>query len=245
MSLKIMVVDDEPASLQLVRSLAAPLDHVVLTFEDYQAAGQKGETQRFDVVFVGMRLPDAVGLDLARQLRNSATNRETAIVMLSATDDIPSLRKAFGGGADLVITKPVTAGRLRPLLAVMDSPGWKNKRKAARLPLFTEVSCTWDGRQYLLRSMNISESGMLLQGSLDAEVGQEVSLEFKIADVGATVNVFARIMRKDGTDRFGVGFIGLAPEAHNAIQLYVMGRLKDLTPPRDLSGIGMRRLFNP
>jgi CheY-like chemotaxis protein len=218
---------------------------VVLAFEDYQAAGQKGETQRFDVVFVGMGLPDVMGLDLAQRLRNSASNREAAIVMLSATDDIPSLRKAFGEGADLVLTKPLTAGRLRPLLAVMDSPGWRNKRKAARLPLFTEVHCTWDGRQYLLRSMNISESGMLLQGSLDAEVGQEVSLEFKIVDVGAGLNVLARITRKEGTDRFGAGFTGLAPEDHNAIQLYVMGRLMDLTPPRDLSGIGMRRLFNP
>lgn len=245
MSLKIMVVDDEPASLQLVRSLAAPLDHVVLTFEDYQAAGQRGETQRFDVVFVGLRLPDVKGLDLVQRLRNSEVNRETAIVMLSATDDIPSLRQAFGEGADLVLTKPVTASRLRSLLAAMDSPGWKNKRNAVRLPLFTEVNCTRDDRQYLLRSMNISESGMLLQGSLDAEVGEELSLEFKIADVGATLNVLARIARKEGTDRFGVGFVGLAPEAHNAIQLYVMGRLKDLTPPRDFSGIGMRRLFNP
>ena len=245
MSLKIMVVDDEPASLQLMRSLAAPLDHVVLPFEDYRAAGEKAEMQRFDVVFVGMRTSDPGGLELARQVRNSAANREAAIIMLSATDDIPSLRKAFGEGADLVVTKPVTASRLRPMLAAMDSPGWKNKRNAARLPLFTEVNCTWDSRQFSLRSLNISESGMLLQGSLDAEVGQEVAIEFKIAEVRATLNVPARIIRKEDASRVGVGFTGLAPEDRNAIQLYVMGRLKDLTPPRDLSGIGMRRLFNP
>jgi CheY-like chemotaxis protein len=245
MSLKIMVVDDEPASLQLMRSLAAPLDHMVLPFGDYHAAGEKADTQRFDAVFVGMRMPDPAGLDLVRRVRNSEANREAAIVMLSATDDIPSLRKAFGEGADLVLTKPVTAGRLRPMLAAMDSPGWKGKRSAARLPLFTEVSCTWDGRHYAMRSMNISESGMLLQGKLDAEVGQEVAVEFKLAEVGATLNVPARIVRKEDNSRVGLGFTGLAPEDRNAIQLYVMGRLKDLTPPRDLSGIGMRRLFNP
>lgn len=245
MSLKIMVVDEEPASLQLIRSLAAPLGHVVLTFADYRAAGEKADTLRFDVVFVGMQTSDPVGLELVQRIRNSAANRETEIVMLSATDDIPSLRKAFGEGADLVLSKPVTGGRLRPMLAVMDSPGWKGKRRAARLPLFTEVNCTWDGRQFLLRSMNISESGMLVQGSLDAEVGQEVGLEFKIADVGVSLNVAARIARKEATDRVGVGFIGLAPEEQNAIQLYVLGRLKDLTPPRDFSSIGMRRLFNP
>jgi hypothetical protein len=45
--------------------------------------------------------------------------------------------------------------------------------------------------------MNISESGMLLQGSLDAEVGQEVAVEFKLAEVGATLNVPGRIVRKE------------------------------------------------
>lgn len=245
MSLKIMVVDDEPGSAKLMRSLAAPLDHTVLTFEDSQEAGRRAEEQRFDVVFVGMRAPQMSGIELARRVRNSQPNRETAIVMLSSTDDIESLRKAFGEGADFVLTKPVTAGRLRPILAAMDSSGWKGKRHSARLPLFTEVICTCDGRHFPLRSLNISESGMLLQPTVDIKVGQEVGLEFKIAEVRASLNVRARIARKEGAERVGVEFIGLAPENHNAIQLYVLGRLKDLTPPRDLTDIGMRRLYRP
>ena len=245
MSLKIMVVDDEPLSLQLIRSLATPSGHTVLTFEDSQEAGERAEKQRFDVTFVGMRMPQLDGLELARRIRNSEPNRETTIVMLSATDDIGNVRKAFGEGADFVITKPVTAGRLRPMLAAMDSSGWKGRRHAARLPLFTEVVCKWDDRQIPLRSMNISESGMLLQPTVDVEVGQEVALEFKIAEVRTSLNVLARIVRKEGTERVGMAFIGLAPEDHNAIQLYVMGRLQEYTPSRDFSGVGMRRLFNP
>jgi hypothetical protein len=155
------------------------------------------------------------------------------------------LRKAFGEGADLVLTKPLTAGRIGPMLAAMDSPGWKGKRHAARLPLSTEVNCMWNERHSPLRSLNISESGMLLQGSVDAEVGQEVGLEFKIAEVRASLNVLGRIVRKEGTERVGIAFIGLAPEDLNAIQLYVMGRLKNLIPPRDLSGTRMHRLFSP
>ena len=245
MALKIMVFDDEPMSLKLIRSLAAPLGHIVLTFEDSEGAGQRAEQQRFDVAFVGMRMPQLDGLELACRIRNSQLNRETAIVMLTATDDIESLRKAFGEGADFVLTKPVTSGHIRPMLAAMDSPGWKGKRHADRLPLITEVICTWDDRQFRMRSMNISESGMLLQPSVDVELGQEVALEFKIAEVRASLSVLARIVRKEGTARVGVEFIGLAPEDHNAIQLYVIGRLKDLTPPRDLSDIRMHRLFSP
>ena len=48
--------------------------------------------------------------------------------MLSSTADIPSLRKAFGEGADLVITKPIQAEHLRRMLAAMESPEWKHKK---------------------------------------------------------------------------------------------------------------------
>jgi len=245
MSLKIMVVDDEPVSLKLIRSLAAPLGHTVLTFEDSQEAGRRAEQQRFDLTFVGMRAPQLDGLQLARRIRNSQPNREATIVMLSSSDDVENLRKAFGEGVDFVLTKPVTAARLRPMLAAMDSPGWKGRRLAARLPLFTEVICTYGEKQFPLRSMNISETGMLLQPSVDAEIGQEVALEFKIAEVRAALTPLARVVRKEGNERAAVAFIGLAPEHHNAIQLYVMGRLKDLTPPRDLSDVRMRRLSHP
>jgi len=231
MSLKIMIVDDEPVSVRLVRSLAAPLNHTVLALQDSQEAGQRADKQRFDVVFVGMG-----GLELTRRIRNSQPNRETTIVVLSATEDIESLREAFGEGADLVLTKPISAVRLRPMLAAMDSPGWQGKRHAARLPLFTAVNCTWGDRQFPLRSMNISQSGMLLQPSLDAEVGQEVSLDFKITEVRASLSVRARIVRKEGTLRVAIEFISLAPEDQNAIQLYVMGRLvSGQTPTRELS----------
>jgi CheY-like chemotaxis protein len=243
MTLKIMVIDDERLSLGPMRPLAAPLGHTVLAFDNAQEVGERAEKQRFDVIFVGIPQPN--GLELVRRIRNSQPNREATIVMVSPTDDVDSVRKAFGEGADLVLTKPITAARLRPMLAAMDSSDWKTKRHRVRLPLFTDVICTWDGRQIPLRSMNISESGMLLQPSVDIDIGQEVALEFKIVEVRTSLNVLARIVRKEGTERIAIEFIGLTPEDINAIGLYLIGHLKDLTPPRDLSGVGTRGLFIP
>jgi len=236
MSLKILVADDEPVSLKAMRSLTASLGHTVLAFSDLQEAGERAEEQRFDVAFLGMRTPELNGLELARRIRNSETNHETAIVMLNSTDDIKSLRIAFGEGVDFVLTKPVTASRLRPMLAAMQSPGWKGKRHAARLPLFTEVSCKWGGQEFGLQSMNISESGILLRPSIDAEIGEEVSLSFKFEEFRAALNVRARIARKDGTERVGMEFFGLAAEDINAIQLYVMGHLSKVPVSHERGG---------
>jgi len=225
MPLNIMVVDEEPVSLQLMRSLTDPLDHTVLTLQSGQEAAQRAEQQRFDVVFVGMGVPELGGLELARRIRSSKHNRDAAIVMLSNTDDIPSLRKAFGEGADFVLAKPVTANRLRPMLTAMASPGWKGRRHAARMPLVTDVNCRWQNHKFVLRSLNISESGMLLRPSLEVGLNKEVFLDFQIPDVRASLDVRARIVRKEGSDRVAVGFLGLEPEDANAIQLYVNGHV--------------------
>jgi CheY-like chemotaxis protein len=242
MSLKIMVVDDEPKSAQLLRALATPLGHTVLPVADYAAAEEVGETQRFDVAFVGMGLPDPRGFELARRIRNSRLSHHAAIVMLSNTGDIPSLRKAFGVGADLVLTKPIVADHLRRMLDAMGLPEWK-KRHAARLPFSAEVKCSWNGEERVLRALNISESGMLLRPSIDAEVGQQVALEFRIEEVRSSLNLISRVARHEGTDRVGVEFIDLAPEDRNAIQVYVTGRLKDSAPPRNSSNLGPARMF--
>ena len=79
MSLKIMVVDDEPVSAKLIRTLAVPLGHTILTFEGSEAAGQRAEAQRFDVAFLGARKQEMNGIELARRIRNSQPNCETTI----------------------------------------------------------------------------------------------------------------------------------------------------------------------
>jgi CheY-like chemotaxis protein len=245
MSQGILAVDTEPASLNLIRVLAVGEGFRVSTFENYQEAMQASGTQHFDILFVGIATAESEGLAIVRRARDSNLNRESTMVILAATDDIAVLRKALSEGADLVLTKPVVANRLRPLLVAMKARDWKLKKGAARMPLFAEVKCTWDEHEFALRSMNISESGMLLQPSLDIEIGQEVGLEFTIAELRASLTLLARIVRKEDKRSVAVQFIGLAPEDQNAIQLYVMGRLKDEKPAREGADWRMRRLFEP
>jgi CheY-like chemotaxis protein len=245
MSLKLMVVDDEPRSSALMRSVAAPLGYLVQPFEDYELAAKKGEAQAFDAIFVGMAASEPTGLELVRRLRRSEPNRGSVLVILSVTDDVVALRKAFGEGADLFLVKPIQGDRLHRMLAAFLE--WKGKRHAARLPFFGEVLCNWNGRQFQLRSSNISESGMLLRPAPEVEVGQEVHLEFRIAEIHSSLSVVGRVVRKDGAQAVGVQFIGLRPEEVNAIHVYVTGRMKDFTRPASafLSDTRPRRLFNP
>jgi hypothetical protein len=55
----------------------------------------------------------------------------------------------------------------------------------------------------------------------------------------------ARVVRKQGPLNVGMDFVNLAPEDMNAIQLYVIGHLKESISHKDSSGPQMRRLFTP
>jgi CheY-like chemotaxis protein len=243
MSLKIMVVDDEALTLKVMRSLIVPLGHRILTLENGQEARQHAEKERFEVIFVGMPGPD--GIKLARQILDSQPNKDTIVVMLSVKDDIQTLREAFGAGVTFVVPKPIASARILPMLAAVDSPNWEVRRHAARLPISTEVNCEWGNQGFSMRSVNISESGMLLRSShaVKVEIGGEVSLEFKIVELRASLNVRARIVRKEGSEGVGVEFIGLQVEDRNAIQLYIMGHLREQKPARDLPDSRMHRLL--
>jgi len=107
MSLKVMFADDEAKLQTLLRSVAVSLGHTVLPFDGYEAALQKLDTQRFDLALLGMDSVEMDGIELAHRMRHSARNREAIIVMLTQNEDIPSLRKALGEGADLIVTKPI------------------------------------------------------------------------------------------------------------------------------------------
>ena len=211
------------------------MGHSVAPFPDYRStAGPQSENHHFDVCFVGMQSARRLrARQLAHRIRNSKPNHEAIIVMLSAGDDVACRRKAFGEGVDLILNKPISARQRSPHM-LEAFPNWKNKgRCAARLPLLTDVVCTSDGREFKARSLNISESGMLLEQSVAAEIGGEVTLIFPHPEIRASLDRSARIVRKENTQRVATEFIGLAPEDRNAIHLYVTGRSKDAKPTRD------------
>jgi CheY-like chemotaxis protein len=245
MSLKIMVVDHEPKFPKLLRSLAIPMGHAVSAFEDCQASVDRIRSQRLDVAFLSMNLPETDRMELVDRIRNSDPSRNAIIAFLCETEEISAMRKGLGQGADLILAGPVSADRLTRMLSALEPSKWRTQRAAARLPLFTQVVCTWNDSKFSVRSFNISETGMLLQSSNEVGIDQQIRLEFKIQEIGTSFDVLARIARKEGSERMAVAFVNLTREDQNAIHLYVTGQTKDSSLPKSRLEMGPRRLWPP
>jgi len=99
-SLRILVVEDEPATLRLMARLLQGLGHAVTTAGTIASASGAGE---FDVIVSDIGLPDGTGLDLMRRVVSEG--RVTAITLIGygMEEDVPRSREA---GFTAHMTKP-------------------------------------------------------------------------------------------------------------------------------------------
>ncbi|TMC50981.1 MAG: response regulator transcription factor [Chloroflexi bacterium] len=105
----ILVVDDEPEIVRLVRDYLEHSGFTVVTASDGPAALQTARTRRPDLVVLDLGLPGLDGLDVTRELRRNGT---VPIVMLSARGDESDKLVGLELGADDYLTKPFSPKEL-------------------------------------------------------------------------------------------------------------------------------------
>lgn len=105
----ILVVDDEPQILRLVRDYLERGGFKVLTALDGEAALRTASTQHPDLVVLDLGLPSIDGIDVTRSLRR---NVMVPIIMLTARADESDKLVGLELGADDYVTKPFSPKEL-------------------------------------------------------------------------------------------------------------------------------------
>ena len=109
---RILVIDDEPDLLELVRVNLHQAGYRVET----AASGRRGLEQmrhsKPDLVILDLMLPDISGIELCRQVRADNELSRTPIIMLTAKADEVDRVVGFELGADDYVTKPFSPREL-------------------------------------------------------------------------------------------------------------------------------------
>ena len=227
MGFKVMFVDDEPELLKLFKALAEPLGCEVLTITDSQEAAQRISKEKFDGVFLDAMMPGLDGFELAKRVRSSSSNSATPIAMLTGSNDVDTMRKGFQVGVTFFLGKPLSQQRLVLLLRTMRGSLLREKRRYARLPIRVVVTFRVGSQAVRTESVNISESGMLIERSGGAPVGFETTLEFVLPQPGRPLKLRAKVVRKDAPDLMAVQFQELKVEDHQALQEFVNAKIPE------------------
>jgi two-component system, OmpR family, KDP operon response regulator KdpE len=112
----ILVVDDEPAIVRLVRTALQADGYAVITAGSGEAALEILEDQRPDLVVLDLMLPGIDGYETLRRIRSM---NQVPVIMLTARAGDADRLKGFHGGADDYVTKPFNPDELAARVAAV------------------------------------------------------------------------------------------------------------------------------
>lgn len=107
---RILIVDDEPRLVRLVREVLGAAGYEVLESAEGEAALELVALERPDLILLDILLPKGMdGYEICRRIREFS---EVPIIMLTAKAQEADILKGFDAGADDYITKPFSAKEL-------------------------------------------------------------------------------------------------------------------------------------
>lgn len=106
--MKVLVADDEPDILEIVRYNLEAEGYEVFTASNGEEALQRARALKPDLVVLDVMMPRRTGMDVCRNLRSDAAFHDTLILMLTALNDELSQVRGLEYGADDYVSKPVS-----------------------------------------------------------------------------------------------------------------------------------------
>jgi signal transduction histidine kinase/CheY-like chemotaxis protein len=126
---KVLVIDDDPAQIGVVRSLLEPLDFTVLHAFNGKQGHALAIAERPDIVLLDISMPGESGWDVCRRLREDL-GRAVKIIMVSA--NVHEFNRGGDGQAshDMFLKKPVELDAMLDVVAEQLSIHWIGEKPA-------------------------------------------------------------------------------------------------------------------
>jgi len=102
----ILVADDEPEILDLMRLMFEWEDYTVVETRDGEQALEQARALKPDLILSDVRMPKMTGLEVLEQLRADPELAAIPVIMLSVVTTLPQVRTALQNGAIAYMPKP-------------------------------------------------------------------------------------------------------------------------------------------
>lgn len=105
---KILIADDEPDILEIVKFNLENEGYQVITAHNGEEALIKARAERPELIILDVMMPIRTGIEVCKVLRTLPEFKETLIIFLTALSDDASAIAGLETGADDYISKPVS-----------------------------------------------------------------------------------------------------------------------------------------
>jgi len=163
--IQILVVDDEPDILQLLKISLSRMGLTVYTAATIGAAKVELDKVSFHFCLTDMKLPDGNGIELVEYVNEKYPN--TPIAIITAYGTISHAVNALKKGAFDFITKPISIQVLRNLVAnaINQSTSSNNKAKPVGLSALSGVSDYIQHMNSMIKKLAKSQSFVYIEGA--------------------------------------------------------------------------------
>lgn len=103
---KILIVDDEPAALRLLKEILTAEGHEIRPFNNAELALRSIMAEAPELILLDIRMPVMDGFEVCRRIKENAGSKDVPVIFITATSDVEDKVKAFQAGGVDYITKP-------------------------------------------------------------------------------------------------------------------------------------------
>ena len=217
-----LVVDDEQAICDLIQKvlLSAGLEALTLT-RSAEAPGLL-EEGKFDVVFLDLHMPSPDGIDLARQMRRTESNRVTPIILISDDQRPSAMSIGFEAGANFFLYKPIDRDRLLKLVRATQGAMENDRRRTRRVPLQSRVQLKFGQENSEGQTIDLSPSGVLVKARPIFPTGSSVGVRLHLSGRMKPVMATGLVVRLLDGNQMGIHFDRLALTESERLQEFLL-----------------------
>lgn len=221
MSNRVLVVDDDSATCELIREALTGAEIDCLAFTRSERAVPHLATEKFDAIFLDVNMPAPDGIELTCKIRSGGLNASTPIMVITGEDDRGLLARAFSSGANYFLYKPVDRRDILRLLRATHGSIENEKRRFRRVKVQCKVSLSCGSTRLSGSTLDMSLGGIFVQAAHVLPVGSvaRVSIDLKS---DPPLSVSARVLRIAGDDCMGMQFENLAVKEAKRLQDFLL-----------------------
>jgi two-component system cell cycle response regulator DivK len=118
MAKKILIVEDEPSNLKLVRDLLERFKYETIEATDGEQGVQLARAQKPDLILMDIMMPKMDGLEATRIIKEDAVTKHIPIIALTSFAMKGDKERTLEVGCDGYISKPID---IRELMKMVDN----------------------------------------------------------------------------------------------------------------------------
>ena len=105
MATRVLVVDDDPAAVELLQEFLTAKGYEVITAGDGAEGLRRVKEERPHLILLDIQMPKMDGLEVLRHIR--AIDKEVRVIMITGVNEEATVRQAMALGAFDYIVKPL------------------------------------------------------------------------------------------------------------------------------------------